>query len=251
VALLAEVSVQGDTIMLADLLPQKTPLQLRNIANQVPLGSAPKSGATRQFYGDAIITAIRDAGLQPVNFVVPPVIRVRRLERTLTREEAFAAIQTARAQDPNAAIPDFRLQDISLDATVEVPRGEPRLEVTKMVFDQQTGRTRFRLVARSADGIVPFYVTARTPADESAATLAVALATSLTGDRVSAPASAMLVDPRTPAILYLHSPDSYMLISVKPLQRGRLGENIRVRLPANGKTLIARVTGNGRLDATF
>lgn len=251
VALLAESSVQGDTIMLADLLPQNAPRQLRKIANEIPLGSAPKNGATRQFYRDAIVAAIKDAGLQPIEFVVPPVIRVHRLERTLTAEEAFAAIRAARAQNPNVAIPDFRLQDISFDATIEVPPGEPRLEVTKMVFDQQTGRTSFRLVAHSAHGIVPFYVTARTRTDESATSVRVARAKSLTGDQVSATASAMLVDPRTPAILYLHSPDSYMIISVRPLQRGRLGENIRVRLPANGKTLIARVTGSGRLDATF
>jgi hypothetical protein len=41
------------------------------------------------------------------------------------------------------------------------------------------------------------------------------------------------------------------MLSVRPLQGASIGETIRVRVPANGHTLLARVTGIDRLEAAF
>jgi flagella basal body P-ring formation protein FlgA len=61
----------------------------------------------------------------------------------------------------------------------------------------------------------------------------------------------VLVDPRQFARLHLSSPSARMLLVVRPLQRGHLGETIRVRLLSSGKTLQARVAGKDSLEADF
>jgi flagella basal body P-ring formation protein FlgA len=63
--------------------------------------------------------------------------------------------------------------------------------------------------------------------------------------------SVILVQPGKPTTLRLLSGSMRMLLEVIPLERGVLGQKIRVRLPATGKVLQGQVVGAGRLEAAF
>jgi hypothetical protein len=253
IALRAHAEVQGDTIFLASLFPPGAPDTFQKAAAAISLGPAPQSGSLRRFSRDAIGAAIEADGLPRSAFEVPEVITVRRASHVLSREEIFAAIETALTKGGTAESPAFRLEDLVYPSAIAVPSNDARLEVTQIRFDQALGRARFRLRTLAAPAALPFYVTARCPLRTSAKTLSgfkkfEALAPS---SSLSAPGASVLVDPREPARMHLHSLDADMLLSVRPLERGHLGETIRVRLRPSGKTLQARVVGRNAVDAVF
>ncbi len=253
VALLADSEVGGDTILLASLLPPNAPPAFQNAAAAISLGSLPQTGSTRRFSRDTVAAAIAGGGLPLSSFVVPEFMTVRRAGRPLTREEIFAAIQTALAKRHTAGLPEFGPQDLVYDAAITVPNGDVRLDVTQISFDQAIGCALFRLRPRAVPSAPQFYVTARFAPGASAITVprlhkSVPLSDS---QILEGPGATILVDPRQSARLHLHSQDADMLLAVSPLQRGHLGETIRVRLRASGKTLQARVVGNNSLDAVF
>jgi flagellar basal body P-ring formation chaperone FlgA len=252
VTLLADAVVQGDTILLANLLPENAPRPLRAAAEAISLGTAPQNGTARRFRRDAILAALQSATLSPASFLIPEVVTVRRAERLLTQEEALAAIQSALAKSHIAGAPEFRPEDLTLDAALAVPSAGARLEVTQIAFDEAIGRARFRLQPHTAPGANAFFVTARV-APEAPARISTAAPrlTSMSTKALSVVDLPVLVDPRQFARLRLRSPSAEMLLAVKPLQRGHLGETIRVRLQSSGKTLRGRVTGKDFLEAVF
>ncbi len=148
--------------------------------------------------------------------------------------------------------PEFCPEALTFDAAFAVPGADARLEVTQIVFDETIGRTRFRLQPHTAPGSNAFFVTARAaPKAFARVSTNAARLTSVSTKAVSVVDSPVLVDPRQFARLHLRSPSAEMLLAVKPLQRGHLGETIRVRVPSSGKTLQGRVTGKDFLEAVF
>jgi hypothetical protein len=253
IALLADTGVQGDTILLANLLPGNAPGALRTAAEAITLGAAPHSGTVRRFSRDAILAALQSHSLSPSSFQIPEVVTVHRGGRLLTQQEAFAAIDTVLAKNQIAESPKFTLGDLAFNAAVTVPSGDPQLEVTQITFDEAIGRARFRLRSHAAPGVNAFYVTARVSPEISAAASPIAgrVLAGMFAKTRSPVDSPVLVDPRQYARLHMRSTNADMQLAVKPLQRGRLGETIRVRCPASGKTWQARVVGKDSLDATF
>lgn len=251
IALLANTEVQSDTILLANLLPATASRRIREAAQNVALGAAPQNGATRQFTREFLAAAISSTGFSPADFVIPESVSVRRGSRLISLEEIYSAIQSALAKNPVSAIPSFQLRDLSLDADVRVPPGDAGLQVTQITFDQFIGRARFRLWPKSAPGVLPFFVTAKvsaaTPASPYASKLVIVSAHSSTNLETSP----VLVAADRPARLHLHSSNMDMLLHVRALQRGHLGELIRVRLPGTGRIMLARVTGDAYLDAAL
>ncbi len=250
IALLASTEVQGDTILLANLLPRSASQRIRNAAGKIALGEAPQNGTARQFSRETLSSAIESAGLVADDFAIPVAVTVRRGSRFVSGEEVFAAIHSALAKNPVTGLSHLQPQDISLEAAVRVPPGDVGLEVMQITFDQFTGRARVRLLPRSAPGVLPFYVTAMveaTSSEPASARRMTSIAShSPTTSAISAP---VLVAADHLARLHLHSSNLDMLLEVRPLQKGRLGEVIRVRLLGSGKTFQARVTGDGYLDA--
>jgi hypothetical protein len=254
IALLADAEIRGDSIFLANFLPPDASRAVRAAAEKIMLGATPQNGTSRILSRSSVVAAVTENGLSASAFLIPELMTVQRAAHLVTREEVFAAIQRALAGVKIAELPAFGLDDISLNASVLLPDQESQLEVTQITFDEFIGRARFRLWAKSAPGVHPFYATARIPSASPG--MAVSPLHSLNADFLPflpAPqvASPVLVEAGRAARLHLHSPNSSMMLQVKPLQRGRLGQTIRVRMPSNGKTLQARVIGEGFLDATF
>jgi hypothetical protein len=248
IALLDGAEVRGDVILLADLLPKDVPHFLRDIAGKISLGAAPQNGTSRSFSRSIVLAAVLANGLQPSEFQIPDVITVNRTSHLVTRDEAFAAIRKALTNNKDAALLDFQPEDLSFSA-VQLPDQASQLAVTDIAFDEFIGRARFRLSSTSFPAVHPFYVTAQL----SRMPVAIPSAISAHGSQAGtiSPASPVLVEPGRSARLRLHSANATISIEVKPLQRGHLGEIIRVRLPANGKTFRARVLESGDLDADF
>ncbi|HEY2545817.1 MAG TPA: flagella basal body P-ring formation protein FlgA [Candidatus Acidoferrum sp.] len=258
IALLASTEVQSDTILLAHLLPVTAARAIRDAAGSVTLGPAPQAGATRQFTRETLTAAIASSGLSPADFVIPAAVTVRRGSRLLSREEIYAAIQSSLAKNPMPGLASLQIRDIALESDVRVPPGDAGLLVTQAIFDQFIGRARFRLWAKSAPGVLPFFVTVKLPAtlpDSSSArkilTVAAHPSNSIGSSTALDTSSEVLVAADRPARLHLHSSNMDMLLQVRPLQRGHLGEVIRVRLQVTGRTLQARVTAPGLLDAAL
>src|ERR1700682_2922218 len=67
VTLLADAVVQGDTILLANLLPENASHALRTAAESISLGAAPQNGTARLFRRDAILAALKSATLSPAS----------------------------------------------------------------------------------------------------------------------------------------------------------------------------------------
>jgi hypothetical protein len=251
VVLLADVQVQGDAILLANLLPPNAPRAISDAAGKIRLGSAPQNGTPRQLSNDAIIAAIQDAGLRPASFVVPLTVTVHRTGRPLTLLDLWPAIQSFLEKHPVNALRNLQPTDLTFSASVVIS-GNNRLAVTRLTFDAALHRANFRLRIQNVPGAQRFEVTARIPASPSGIARRGFQQASTSGDAPDLSASGVvLVDPRQSAHLRLHSPDSEMLLAVQPLQRGHLGETIRVRLRPSGKTLQARVVGQNALDAVF
>ncbi len=256
IALLAETQVQGDIVLLANFFPSFAPLSMRAAAEAISLGAAPQSGSVRHFSRDFVSAAVQTAGLSPEMFLFPEVFTVHRGDRVLTRDETFAAIQSALARNGSVRFPPFHEEDLSFDSEIEVPQGTAGLQVTQISFDPALARARFRLWPRAARGTLPFIVTARLSIETPAPAVSPVLHPVLR-DVAAAPsntvpfAAPVLVDPRQLARLHLHSQNSDMLLVVRPLRQGRLNETIRVRLASTGKTFQARVVAANYLDAAF
>jgi len=254
IEILGDTEVRGDSIFLGNLLPVSAPRLIHEAADKISLGAAPQNGTTRAISRSAILSAIDTLGLPVSAFLIPEAIVVRRASHLVTREEVFEAIERALSKSSLPELPAVRLEDISLEAAVLVPENNPELEVTQITFDEFIGRARFRLWSKSSPAVHPFYVTAKAASDfeRNAARPRAPLLPGL--DARPLPqfvATPVLVETSHFASLYLHSTNSNMQLQVKPLQRGRLGDIIRVRLPSNGRTFLARVTGSGALEASF
>jgi hypothetical protein len=266
IALLANVIVDGDTVLLANLLPQAAPLRLRAAAEQVSLGAAPQIGSERQFSRQTVVAAIASAGLPPSQFIIPAQITSRRENQSISSTEIFSAIQTALANNLDGAdLPNLaQLQptDLHHAAAIPAPLGYSGLEVTQVAFDPAINRMRFRLLPKAPGRALPFYVTANLPATyassssvpsahASAGSIPSAVLRSSSRAASAVPLSPPLVTTNQPARLHLHSADLDMLVEVRPLQRGYLDQVVRVRLAATGRTMQARVVAYGYLDATL
>jgi Chaperone for flagella basal body P-ring formation len=244
VALLPHVEVQTDAVTLAQLLPQSAPLAIRHASADISFGAAPSYGSSRVIGSSEIVSAMQAAGMPPHQFVIPVRVSVRRASRALAPEEVFYAIEASyQKQFPDAKVA-FSADDLEFNSSVSVPPGAAGLKVVALRYDEMLDREIFRLVSDSSPSLVPFEVGLRVPR--------LPTAPAKNDSPVTAPAPVpVLVDPRSPARLTLVSQDAEIQMQVRPLQRGHLGDSIRVRVPRNGRTFFARVTGPGTVQASF
>lgn len=254
IALLSNTEVQGDTILLANLLSASAPRRLRTEAEKIPLGAAPQNGSARQFTRAVVKAAISANGFSADDFAIPESITVRREGRMISRSEVLAAIATALKTNPQPGISAQELGDFSVETAARVPQGDAGLLVTKMTFDPAIGCMRFRLLARRAPGVLPFFATLKVESNNSETRESrhfistAAHVGNRGGETEFAP---VLVMAGHLARLQIRSADMDMLLEVRPLQRGKLGEVIRVQLPGTGRVLQARVAGKDYLNATL
>src|SRR5271157_1615434 len=86
IALLADTTIQGDTILLSHLLPSNIPLELRRRAENISLGRAPEIGSVRSFSRESLQAALEETGIDAAGFVIPERVAVRRDAHLLSME---------------------------------------------------------------------------------------------------------------------------------------------------------------------
>lgn len=273
IALLSEVRISGDAILLANLLPDGVSGRVRGLASGISLGQTPQNGSARTLRGAMVAEAMERGGMAARGFTIPEEILVQRAGRLLSGEEIVRSLREGLTRfslsaDAEAALRAVRAADITWEAGLRVPLGDARLKVRDVSVDLGAGLASFRVTAEAEAHGVPFEVLARfTPQRDVAPQVEDA---ARVGQRaVLAGASrepeAKLRDVRDSEVmegpvlvaagkiarLRLRSENSNILLDVKALQAGHDGETIRVRVPASGKTLEGRVTGVGELEANF
>ena len=248
IVLLADTTIQGDTILLSHLLPPAAPLDIRHRAEKVVLGAAPEIGNFRSLSREILEASLQEADLRLESFAIPDTAVVHREGRRIAKEDVLRVLQSFLAARPDASPVSITSDQISMEASISVPEGDARLSVTEFAFDNLLGCARFRISSHANAKAPPFYAWLSMPRPLHPAESG---RSHTPHDTARAPTAPAAVESRRMATLYLHSANSSTLLRVRPLQRGSLGETIRVRVPTNGRTLLASVTGPDLLDAVF
>ena len=249
-ALSSEVTVTGDTILLAHLMPQGAPEEWLRRAAQVSLGSAPEAGSVRELREEQLESALELGHFRNTDFILPERVEIRRPAADGARGRILAALQTAMASRGHAFPKGACRNELQIGEDV-TDRGAGRLLVAGMTFDNGLGQARFLLRSLDHPKNPPFYVWcspvggAATESREPASRLREA------ASEEQAKPEPVLVDIHRAARLYLHSANSATTVSVRPLRPGHQGDSIPVRMPLHGTTFYARVVGQDTLEATF
>jgi hypothetical protein len=245
---LADTEIFGDVILLSHMVPRAAALSVYPPAEGVVPTVSPQRGTSCAVGG-----AGESAGQEKTAAAnITSRISAKRMERLVTREEVFDAIQAFLATPQNSSLP-FHAQDIHLGPAVWVPVKEALLAVTQNKFDPLTGCNWFRLRSGALPELLPFYASICTTRliEKKSSLPQIAFARLTSAPHGSEDSSPFLVEPGHPARLLVSSPDSQMILLVHPLQRGRLGESVRVRLEGSVKTLTGQVTGLAHLEQTY
>ena len=251
-ALAAEQEIGGGPLTLAALLPACAPAAVVSGAERIALGAAPRAGVVRILQRKAILRAMEKSGLAAGAFRIPAEVVVRRSGRRVSREEVLSVVREALAKQGIACAEALRAEAIQFEANVQLPEESARLVVTQIEIDPALGRVRFRLHEQEASSVPPVFVTAAL-GDPLLGELRRKMETSGSGGgRVRRQsAGPVLIRSGQVARIRMHSRDLEILVDVTPLESGRLGETIRVRLPDTGKILRAQVLSGGALEASF
>ena len=259
IELLREISVAGTRVLLSDLLPAGVPEHLRTTATEISLGSAPQPGSQRILEREALEHRIfARPGLQN-QIAVPDRVVISRDVRQVSLSEVYQAIRAALESNGIAAARLPRQQDVSFGSKVLVSPGNPGLQVIRADIDSGLHRARFLLWPSNDPKVLPFVVTARIEGEDPY----LSLSTPGTGKSyrpelkesstaavpVITPKKETLVFPGQRATLAFRSSGLRIFAEVMPLERGTLGQRIRVRMIDTGKILSALVDGEGHLEA--
>ena len=288
VPLLREVVVQGGSIYLADLLPERTPSSMRIPAQSILIGRAPQPGSIRVLSGDAVLRRLVNDHVWS-ELEVPPQIVIHRSGRQITREEVAAAIQTTLRHNKLLSNQLIAPEDIWLLAPIMLSADDAELQVTRMELDPALRQIKFLLVSRADHSILPFVAMARSRADLAKLDEAQDEAQDRAQDKAAGPASrsgeeTRSVETMSPAswienlpaglpivrfdtraqqrvtlveagkiarLRLISGPSTQLSLDVTALEPGAIGQRIRVRLRPTGKILEAQVTGWRQVEANY
>ena len=249
ITLVSEVEVRNDSVYLSDLMSGSSAAAVREAAEKTFISVAPQPGETRILSGVTVRSILRRESVL-AGVVVPSEIVIHRSGRLITREEVAAAINDALG---HAGIPggeEIRPGDITFSAPVMTSAASPDLEVLRFDMDPAIQEAKFVLRSRAERRSPPFVVTAHSANLESAASPREKNVPANTASALSG--SIVLVRPGQLARMFLVSGTTMQLqLDVVPLESGRLGQEIRVRIPGKTKILQAEVVGAGQLEARF
>jgi hypothetical protein len=258
IELLREVTVSGAAVALSDLLPASAGDSLRAQAGEISLGAAPQPGNTRVIGRGGILNEM--AGKRDLfeAIEIPERVTVSRDARPIALEEVFAAIQRALAQVNAPAAKNLSPENILLESQILVKAGDAGLQVLRSDFDSGMKRVRFLLWPSRDPTVLPFYVTAVLPEYSGSAVITDIKRSAISlNDRGAArtparsPKPEILVSPNASATLLLTSATLNMIVDVTPLERGTLGQKVRVRVADTGKVFRAEVDGRAHLEMKF
>jgi hypothetical protein len=134
-------------------------------------------------------------------------------------------------------------EDMRTSAPESIYHSGAPIEVRAISFDPVLQQLRFRFRPAGNSGAPWFSAWCKASAQPAIA--------SMHSTSRPMPATETAVSTRRLATLHLRSENSLATLQVRPLEPGALGQSIRVRIPSNGRTLRAQITGNDLLEAKF
>jgi len=258
IELLREIHIPGTSVLLSDLLPEGASVPLHKRASEVSLGAAPKPGTMRVLEQAAVKSSIGSSPGVLSEIVIPNRIVVSREVRPITLSEVFDAISKSLAK---IGLNEWALlspDDLLLQSQVLVSPGDAGLQVLRADADTGLRRARFLLWPSNDPKVVPFFVTARLDKVPPLGLMRLGPMWSRNLAREGIPIrtregarQVILVSAGVRATLVLHSEVLRMFADVIPLERGALGQRIRVRMEDTGKIFSAQVDGRAHLDSRF
>ena len=258
IELLREVTVAGSRVLLSDLLPANASESLRARASQIAMGATPQPGNERVLEHDAIESQFNTNVSILTEVSIPERIVVRTDSRPITVNEVFETICATLAQKGLVSAGTLRPEDILLESQILVAPGDSGLQVMRMDLDRGLRRARFLLWPSHSPKVLPFFAMAKLEGDlagfpyRATADFGHIANTRAIVPPAARPAKAeILVGQGERATLMLRSDALRMFVEVVSMERGAMGQQIRVRMTETGKILNARVDGRSHLEVTF
>jgi hypothetical protein len=258
VELMREVRVTGVSVLLSDLLPQGAGVSLRARAGEISLGAAPEPGNTRVLVRGGVLENIGARTDVGEEIAVPERMMVSRDARPIRVQEVFVAIRNALELSGDRTTAYLRPEDVLFQAQVLVGPGDAGLEVLRSDFDSGLKRGRFLLWPSHDPKVLPFFVAVHFAGNSPLAALRSIGEVNRTASKPEAlpvPATLakaeILVSPGVQATLLLRSAALRMMADVIPLERGTMGQQVRVRVVDTGKVFSAQVDGRAHLEVNF
>lgn len=264
----SRVRVKAESLTMADLLPANVPGQIRAQARRIELGAAPLPGSRRRL-SRAAIKALLGRKMS-AKLILPANVLVERDSRELSREEVLAAIRKTLTRRGFDNVGTLTPEDVQFGVPVRVTTRRPGLRVIGMHIDPALRLAVFRLWTTSESDVRPFDVTLRpvgglkvwlesvTGEGRSAHGQAPTVRTRIlpvAGAGIIWPARRQrpkpLVLPWQTASLLLISGTMEIHTTAEPLERGYLGQVIRVRVHKTRRVFRATVVAPDCLEAKF
>jgi Chaperone for flagella basal body P-ring formation len=170
----------------------------------------------------------------------------------ITRGEVLSAIEHALNVNELQTVRALTVEDLSPFANVSVAKLNPNLRVTQIEADPAGRGFRALIWAVDEPKSPPFWVTVNVTVVAVGTPSAIPPALSAIPENSAAPAAAppSLINPGDRSTIVIEGNGFRILASGVALERGALGQTVRVRAVATGQIIHARVGGDRLLRAS-
>jgi hypothetical protein len=250
----ARVAVGRGVLTLADLLVPEACPRLRQAADRVSLGMAPRAGSIRvldggeirrllQSLAEADLSVKKGSGMQ-----IPERIVVRRAGTMKSCAEIAGFVATATTSPQKVSGPRRWPEALDCAAVPAIPEDTP-LELTKSAWNAALLRGEFSVRCARLGECVPFLVWTRE--EKTQFRLASAPSGVPRLPTTGRNGAARLVKPGQTATLTWDEAGIRIVLPVTCLDAGGLGQFVRVRFKNVARTMRAEVMGDGTLRASL
>jgi Chaperone for flagella basal body P-ring formation len=263
------VVVRGDVVSVADLLPEDAAAPLRAQAAGVLLGDSPAPGTRRTFRNAELESALRGAPELRAALEIPDAIEVTRWSRPLSPTEILDALSAAINADELSGAGPLTQADLGAIPAVLVTEDAPKIEITRIEPGRSGVEMRMRLWIPSEPRVSPFWISvhrmlianpelakgaaaAGSPRKgRSGGSTAAGKNSVAAADAAASAASAVLVRSGERVQLVMLSSGMRITTSATALERGRQGQQIRVRSVLGSKLLVATVVSAQLVEVRY
>jgi hypothetical protein len=249
VRLRAEVTVEGNTLRLSDLLPDNAGAKLKAAAENLSLGRAPEIGSVRVFSAAQLRQAIAGIPMATAEIDIPEQVVVRHIGWQLENETITRALAHFKLMHTL----DFSEAKTVLPPGFTTAAANPEFEVTGMSSSSDHHRLLASVRCRERSACGSFLVQVlNVPADGMESPQFRQASERVPEPSLSSPTGLVLVQPGRLALLVIDGGGIRITQPVMPLKPAQMGELVRVFDPRTHHSWLAQVIGNGRLrpDAT-
>jgi hypothetical protein len=255
VSLVRDAVVNGKSIYLSDLLPESSPGTVRILAQEILIGKSPQPGGSRILSSDEIVRLLSDANLSS-QVGAPAQITVHRSGHLVTREEVAEAIR--RSQSGSIGSMQVSPDEIRLNARVTTLTEDADLRVTRTELDPTMHELKFWLVSGAQPTLPTFMAMIQTKCAScgSQSNLGTQAPKKPYGGRSGSgghanPGPAFVEQGKAANLHMIYGAEMQMDLTAISLERGSLGQTVRVKIKETGKILDAHVVGHNQLEAEF